>query len=155
MYHDEGGDWPPTCGKLIEAGNLPRDLCASREDPYEKGLANFALEIASTRSRYETTYKRSYIGFGDKEISPNVFARDYAMQPNAGWLLNVVEMKQEPAGNWPFYGWSGPYQRLLLDGSVRRYICVPTTKVEPGGGGSASVSIIHLFSDPGPEWDNR
>ncbi len=138
-------------------GLVPKELAASPRDMSEQGLANvLAAQLQAEGFGYlgrQTDYKNSYIGVMDYGWPYDYFQKNILPAKNPGWLVNIVDTKVA-SGDDDITTALGPYQRLLLDGSVQNRI---QAKFNFSDQGSEVLGIhpVLMFIDEGAKWVNE
>lgn len=119
---------------LVRTGYLSKQVLFSRDDEFPNG---FATEFLVERLRYvDQSYPLSYHQFSVLSNLPDWEPMMNSKNAtNVGWVVNIVKFSYEgpgvthsyigPASSKAIH--TGPYQRLMLDGSVR------TLRVPPEG----------------------
>jgi len=131
---------------LVEAGDLPKEMCASPRDSIPTGLANYLLS-ASRLSVRTTPYKNSFMGLREfGHTSDSAHLREIEDAPSSGWLLNLIDTEKPVP--MPL-AYRGPYHRLLFDGSVVRRQLAPMDCSDPDGSSTKvpCVTTKSVFSD--------
>lgn len=149
MYTEREGQGVLGTLPLVEARDVPKEICASPRDPSPIGMANEYV-LQQPLSVKPTTYKNTYIGMREYNFQwdgrPSLQAILEA--PGAGWLVNVVESRKDfPLSKEPLT-YRGSYFRLLFDGSVVRRELTPMDCAAPSGEGRMPcMTVQSLFSD--------
>ncbi len=120
---------PLSVRTLITEGRITEKICVSPSDTTEKGLMwHFIQNLSEARKHIQEPIPRSsYIGPGDGLWTWNSFLNKVYDKENAGWLVNWVRANVSETVVSP----TGPYQRLLMDTSVKfRYMGYQTMFIE-------------------------
>lgn len=153
--HD--GDIPTSTFTLVKGGYVNPDVCYSPNDIYSQGLANSIDEkLGLVSSHYQdlvTPYRNSYMGFREYDF-PYAWMKKYVLEnPAGGWLVSLT-MSDRLKNKRGAAGFTGPYQRLALDGSVKLRQHEPVGIVQ-GGIPAKAEHDIFLFLDGSNEWKTK
>jgi prepilin-type N-terminal cleavage/methylation domain-containing protein len=143
LYTDQTGHIPASTADLQAFG--AGGVQISPLDGTQLGQANELLETLGKSSDLysgrETSYRRSYIGFGDYGYSVHSFEKQFGGTQGEGWLVSLTT--STPFRNSNLYKFpQGDYLRLQMDGSVvsRKH---RLDSVE----GNPAWAVAFLFSD--------
>jgi prepilin-type N-terminal cleavage/methylation domain-containing protein len=121
LYEQAQGDYPLRAIHLVDAGLVPKELCASALDSRELGMANVYIREQATnpvagKLAPEAPFKVSFVGIGELHPNWEYFNKDIKDKPGAGWLIDATSTAEGLVKSFAFR--EGKYRRLLLDGSV-------------------------------------
>ncbi len=140
LYLDEAGDYPPTPVALQAVANLPETIFSSTLDNDPKGIATSLCEAQPNFEKGKCLpFKRTFVMYTDSGGKWWYFKENILSESNAGWLFDPSRLKMN--GNNPS-AWSGPYQRLTVEGSVLTRHHQPVAGISKSG-------IPYLASHPG------
>jgi type II secretory pathway pseudopilin PulG len=123
--HD--GERTLSAGPLVVARLVSPEIVVSPLDVTEEGIANRFLEKMLDEIKKEVTLpcRTSYVGMreGGKRLHVDWMRQEFEEMARTrrdfGWLVNVARFSLGSSGEDHVMDGSGPYQRLLLDGSLR------------------------------------
>lgn len=117
-----------------------------------QGYTNLIVEFHSRSSlgliEFIPPFPCSYTGLGDYAYPARYFEENIKDQPNAGWLVSLVESKPRIRDQYSFL--EGKYRRLLLDTSVHTKIHAWHLR-----NGERVHHPAFWFADGGDEWKNQ
>jgi len=140
LYCEETGDYPPTPAALQSIVNLPESTFSSSLDSHPKGIAT---ELCQSQPNLETKYcmpfRRTFVMYTDSGGKWWSFKENILPESNPGWLFDPsrLTMTGMIAANW-----SGPYQRLTVEGSV-------LTRNHQPVSGTTKSGLHYVGSHPG------
>jgi prepilin-type N-terminal cleavage/methylation domain-containing protein len=153
LYREETGVWPRSAIDVIEAQQLPPELCSFSGDRTQTGMAN---ELAAAMARgnrdsegaNQSTYHNSPLGLKEFYVPDRDVSRFVVNGQAGGWLIDATRAKQVPPDALSSIG---TYTRLCFDSSiVKRQFSDSQCRYADGELSPCRIAISY-FVDPSDE----
>jgi prepilin-type N-terminal cleavage/methylation domain-containing protein len=108
---------------MVNAGVVPKAICASPLDQTKEGLADLMRYTADPPDNEHVSYKDSFVPAA--EVMGKQTMLDVESSRNGGWLvsLSLCQPKTGPTLS-PSSGFQGRYLRLMMDGAVVQRVVI-------------------------------
>lgn len=152
LYASENDEEPPLSVRpLIASGTVTSEITQSPSDSTQEGmLARFIRDVTLASKEIRGPIPRAtYIGPSDALWDWSTFSRRILPGRNPGWLVNLVRCNRKFGR---VTGSTGPYLRLLMDGSVQHRTAGSVSIFDSGQSVGRGVVFGMYFCDENGQW---